>query len=130
MGGCRAIRPTKRWPNRERTRVDRTEMGHRATRAPSPQARGGEQMRARVRRSMIFACLLAVFAAAATAAELPEDFRLEPVLLGLTEPSALAFTPDRRILIAERTGRDETETGQCHISPRNVSENTVNKNAL
>jgi thiol-disulfide isomerase/thioredoxin len=34
---------------------------------------------------------------------LPEGFRLEPVLGGLTDPSALDRTPDGRILIAERT---------------------------
>src|SRR5262245_58157197 len=37
------------------------------------------------------------------AVELPPGFRLEPVLAGLTDPSALAFAPDGRILIAERT---------------------------
>ncbi|MCP3979207.1 MAG: redoxin domain-containing protein [bacterium] len=39
----------------------------------------------------------------ATAAELPEGFRLEPVLTGLTSPSDMAATPDSRILITERT---------------------------
>ena len=40
------------------------------------------------------------------AAELPEGFRLEPVLGGLTDPSDLADTPDGRILVAERTTGD------------------------
>lgn len=50
--------------------------------------------------------LLATLLTIATlqAAELPEGFRLEPVLpSGLTEPSALDTTADGRILIAERT---------------------------
>jgi thiol-disulfide isomerase/thioredoxin len=38
-----------------------------------------------------------------SARELPADFRLEPVASGLTEPWAVAITPDARILIAERT---------------------------
>jgi thiol-disulfide isomerase/thioredoxin len=44
--------------------------------------------------------------AAAPAAELPEGFRLEPVVGGLTNPADLAGTPDGRILIAERTTGD------------------------
>ena len=47
------------------------------------------------------------------AAELPDGFRLEPVLpSGLTEPSALAVAADGTILIAERTtGRVRVLTG-------------------
>lgn len=37
------------------------------------------------------------------AAELPDGFRLEPVLSGLVDPAALAATPGGDILIAERT---------------------------
>ncbi|RMF74962.1 MAG: hypothetical protein D6738_05035, partial [Acidobacteria bacterium] len=40
----------------------------------------------------------------ALAAELPPGFRLEPVLGGLTEPTALAETPEGTLLIAERGG--------------------------
>jgi hypothetical protein len=40
---------------------------------------------------------------AALAAELPQGFRLEPVVGGLTNPWSVAGTPDGRILIAERT---------------------------
>ncbi|MDX1388031.1 MAG: PQQ-dependent sugar dehydrogenase, partial [Acidobacteriota bacterium] len=47
-------------------------------------------------------CLLAAGFAWSTP-ELPEGFRLEPVVGGLTDPSALARTPDGSILIAERT---------------------------
>jgi len=39
----------------------------------------------------------------ASAAELPDGFRLEPVVTGLTQPSDVAVAPDGRILIAERT---------------------------
>ncbi|HEX6851026.1 MAG TPA: PQQ-dependent sugar dehydrogenase, partial [Candidatus Polarisedimenticolaceae bacterium] len=54
------------------------------------------------RRIATLACLLTLVSL--QAAELPEGFRLEPVLTsGLTEPSALDTTSDGRILIAERT---------------------------
>jgi glucose/arabinose dehydrogenase/thiol-disulfide isomerase/thioredoxin len=46
---------------------------------------------------------LLVCVCATYAAELPHGFRLEPVVGGLTEPSSLAYTPDGRILITERT---------------------------
>jgi thiol-disulfide isomerase/thioredoxin len=48
-------------------------------------------------------CVLVLAVGVASATELPEGFRLEPVLTGLTEPSGLAATPDGRILITERT---------------------------
>jgi len=39
----------------------------------------------------------------AGAAELPDGFRLEPVVSGLTDPAALAISPSGTILVAERT---------------------------
>ncbi len=48
-------------------------------------------------------CSIWLAATLAGAAELPAGFRLEPVISGLTEPSALVSVPDGRILITERT---------------------------
>lgn len=52
---------------------------------------------------LLTAVVFGAFAAVVLAAELPQGFRLEPVVGGLTEPSALAATPEGEILIAERT---------------------------
>ena len=57
-------------------------------------------------RFFCWVCVVAVAVSVAPAAELPDGFRLEPVLGGLTDPSDLAGTPDGRILIAERTTGD------------------------
>ena len=55
-------------------------------------------------RALGLCLLLAVAAPLALAAELPKNFRLEPVLTsGLTEPSSMDKTADGRILITERT---------------------------
>ena len=56
-----------------------------------------------VKNHFCWVCVVALAASVAPAAELPEGFRLEPVLGGIIDPSALADTPDGRILIAERT---------------------------
>jgi len=61
----------------------------------------GESMRAS--RLTLTLAVAFLFSVALPAAELPDGFRLEPVLGGLTEPSALALTPDGDILITERT---------------------------
>ena len=46
---------------------------------------------------------LGALAGAAVAAELPDGFRLEPIVTGLTQPSDVAVAPDGTILITERT---------------------------
>jgi glucose/arabinose dehydrogenase/thiol-disulfide isomerase/thioredoxin len=53
------------------------------------------------RLALVVCCL--VWFASAPASELPDGFRLEPVLGGLTNPSAMAMAPHGEILIAERT---------------------------
>ena len=62
--------------------------------------------RRRVMKGLV--CSLAAGAmlagSAIAAVELPKGFRLEPVLSGLTEPTALAETPEGTLLIAERGG--------------------------
>lgn len=75
-------------------------------------------------RSMICACTIAAawllgISGLVTAAELPENFRLEPVLSGLTDPSGLASTPDGRILITERTTGNlrEVRFGELRPTP-------------
>ncbi|HKQ61075.1 MAG TPA: PQQ-dependent sugar dehydrogenase [Candidatus Polarisedimenticolaceae bacterium] len=67
-------------------------------------------------------CGLVCLAHATTAfgaVELPPNFRLEPVLAGLTDPVALAFTPDGRILIAERTTGSvrQVRNGELQAAP-------------
>lgn len=54
------------------------------------------------------AAIVAIAACAgwSLAAELPENFRMEPVISGLTEPSSLAVVPDGSLLITERTTGD------------------------
>ena len=67
--------------------------------------------------SLLCACL--VTAGAVAASELPQNFRLEPVLGGLTEPSALAALPDGSLLVAERTTGDvrQVRYGELRAAP-------------
>jgi hypothetical protein len=62
-------------------------------------------------------CLTVLAISSVSAVELPQGFRLEPVADGLTEPSALAGTPDGRILIAERTTGHLREMSMGRLSP-------------
>ena len=59
-----------------------------------------------VRRGIGFAIVLLVLACAlgASAASFPTGFSQEVVASGLTNPTAIAFFPDGRIAIAEKTG--------------------------
>jgi len=62
-------------------------------------------------------CIAALALSGVSANELPHGFRLEPVAAGLTEPSALAGTPDGRILIAERTTGNLREMRRGRLNP-------------
>ena len=55
------------------------------------------------RRFCGFAASTLLWTTLTGAAELPDRFRLEPVVSGLTEPAALSISPAGTILIAERT---------------------------
>jgi len=74
--------------------------------------------------------VLGALAGAATAAELPDGFRLEPVVTGLTQPSDVAVAPDGRILITERTTGNllQVKMGEldpaplCHVSVETAGE--------
>lgn len=76
----------------------------------------------------ICASLLAISIVAG--AELPDGFRLEPFVAGLTEPSDLDDTPDGLILIAERTTGDVRyvrwgelqPTPLCHVNVNTTGE--------
>jgi thiol-disulfide isomerase/thioredoxin len=50
--------------------------------------------------------IFVVFSGIASAGAVPDGFRLEPVVSGLTDPSSLAMTADGSILITERTTGD------------------------
>lgn len=74
----------------------------------------------RIKTSLFcWVCVAVLAVSVAPAAELPEGFRLEPVLGGLSDPSDLADTPDGRILIAERaTGNVRlVRWGELQASP-------------
>lgn len=78
------------------------------------------------RSSVVVATLLACGVTAVLAAELPRGFRLEPVVGGLTEPSAMASTPDGRILIAERTTGRVRQVRLGELEPNAVCTVSVN----
>ncbi len=86
-----------------------------------------------IMRTGALCCLciaLGVLAGAVAAAELPDGFRLEPVVTGLTQPSDVAVAPDGRILITERiTGNLlQIRMGEldpaplCHVSVETTGE--------
>jgi len=73
---------------------------------------------------------LGALAGTATANVLPDGFRLEPIVTGLTQPSDVAVTPDGRILITERTTGDlrQIRSGElaaaplCHVDVETLGE--------
>lgn len=68
-------------------------------------------------RLLSYSVALVVLAGAVSASELPEGFRLEPVVTGLNNPSAVAVAPDGRILIAERTTGDLRQIWRGELVP-------------
>lgn len=51
----------------------------------------------------LLCCLILTAASTVWSAVLPENYRIEPVMRNLTDPSAMAFAPDGRIFYLERT---------------------------
>lgn len=73
---------------------------------------------------------LGALAGTVCAAELPDGFRLEPVVTGLNQPSGVAVAPDGRILITERAtgnllqirGGELVPAPLCHVSVESTGE--------
>ncbi len=67
-------------------------------------------MSSRLWRATAIVCLFLALtshtgvATVTTGNDLPAGFQAQTVLIGLTQPSGLAFTPDGRMLVIERNG--------------------------
>jgi hypothetical protein len=95
------------------------------------RAKGGMDVKTIQRGALACTCIvLGVLGGTALAAELPDGFRLEPVVGGLTQPSDVAVAPDGRILITERTTGNllQIRMGElqpaplCHVSVETAGE--------
>jgi thiol-disulfide isomerase/thioredoxin len=84
-------------------------------------------------RTVLWALVAGISVVTLQAAELHKDFRLEPVLTGLTNPSALASLPGGRLLIGERTtGKVRiVQWGELQTNPVcTVAVNSTNEGGL
>jgi len=70
--------------------------------------RAGERLTSGGRRTLLLAVLVALavplLVGRATAATLPPGFQESVVLSGLTTPTAMRFSPDGRVFVAEQGG--------------------------
>ncbi len=72
---------------------------------------------------VIAAWLLAVVAASpAHAAALPQDFQEDTVFSGLTQPTNIAFAPDGKVFVAEKSGLVKAFTSLSDTTPDVVAD--------
>jgi glucose/arabinose dehydrogenase len=84
------------------------------------EARGRREFRAGLLFVVLGICL--ALAPSASAVTLPPNFREDVVLSGLTQPLAVAFSPDGRVFVAEKSGIIKVYTSLSDTSPDVVAD--------